>query len=149
MADILADIRPVTELLQTLQSEGVRADNRDRLRLQLAVLRSAIKQFSSEDRTPKSAHTDQQSPRALEVLQEQLRFAREARQFLEESIVAAETFVSMQLNADRSSAEEANGPRGYADGTLRARPVKGNIDHTELSREFMARFPKIRAALAK
>ena len=32
---------------------------------------------------------------------------------------------------------------------LRARPVKGQIDHTALSREFMARFPKIRAALAK
>jgi hypothetical protein len=32
---------------------------------------------------------------------------------------------------------------------LRARPVKGKIDHAELSREFMARFPKIRSALAK
>ena len=32
---------------------------------------------------------------------------------------------------------------------LRARPVKGKIDHAALSREFIARFPKIRAALAK
>ena len=32
---------------------------------------------------------------------------------------------------------------------LRARPVKGEIDHVALSREFIARFPKIRAALAK
>jgi hypothetical protein len=32
---------------------------------------------------------------------------------------------------------------------LHARPAKGKIDHAELSREFMARFPKIRAALAK
>jgi hypothetical protein len=32
---------------------------------------------------------------------------------------------------------------------LRARPVEGDIDHEALSREFMARFPKIRAALAK
>lgn len=32
---------------------------------------------------------------------------------------------------------------------LRARPVAGEIDHEALSREFMARFPKIRAALAK
>ena len=32
---------------------------------------------------------------------------------------------------------------------LRARPVKGEVDHAALSREFMARFPKIRAALAK
>ena len=41
-------------------------------------------------------------------------------------------------------------PRQPAPGeVLRARPVKGKIDHAELSREFMARFPKIRAALAK
>ena len=32
---------------------------------------------------------------------------------------------------------------------LRARPVKGEIDHAALIREFIARFPKIRAALAK
>ena len=32
---------------------------------------------------------------------------------------------------------------------LRARPVEGDIDQEALSREFMARFPKIRAALAK
>lgn len=36
-----------------------------------------------------------------------------------------------------------------ADEVLRARPVKGEIDHKALSREFMARYPKIRAALAK
>ena len=32
---------------------------------------------------------------------------------------------------------------------LRARPVSGEIDYPELSREHMARYPKIRAALAK
>lgn len=32
---------------------------------------------------------------------------------------------------------------------LRARPVEGEIDHAALSREFMARYPKIRAALAE
>jgi hypothetical protein len=32
---------------------------------------------------------------------------------------------------------------------LRAKPVKGEVDHEALSREFMARFPKLRAALAK
>jgi hypothetical protein len=32
---------------------------------------------------------------------------------------------------------------------LCAHPVKGRIDHAALSREFMARFPKIRTALAK
>ena len=32
---------------------------------------------------------------------------------------------------------------------LRAKPVKGEVDHERLSREFMAKFPKLRAALAK
>ncbi len=32
---------------------------------------------------------------------------------------------------------------------MHARPVAGDVDHAELSREFMARFPNIRAALAK
>ena len=41
-------------------------------------------------------------------------------------------------------------PRQPAEGeVLRARPLEGEDDHKALSREFMARFPKIRAALAK
>jgi hypothetical protein len=36
-----------------------------------------------------------------------------------------------------------------ADKVLRARPVTGKIDYAELSREHLARYPKIRAALAK
>ena len=32
---------------------------------------------------------------------------------------------------------------------LRARPVEGEVDYAELSREHLARYPKIRAALAK
>lgn len=32
---------------------------------------------------------------------------------------------------------------------LRARPVQGEIDYAELSREHIARYPKIRAALAE
>jgi hypothetical protein len=32
---------------------------------------------------------------------------------------------------------------------LRARPVKGKVDYAELIREHMARYPRIREALAK
>jgi hypothetical protein len=32
---------------------------------------------------------------------------------------------------------------------LRAKPLKGEVDHEALSREFIARFPKLRAVLAK
>jgi len=41
-------------------------------------------------------------------------------------------------------------PRKPAEGeVLRARPVKGKIDYAELSREHIARYPKIRARLAE
>ena len=39
--------------------------------------------------------------------------------------------------------------QGAAPEVLRARPVKGKIDYAELSREHLARYPKIRAVLAK
>ena len=39
----------------------------------------------------------------------------------------------------------ARGPKEV----LRARPVKGEVDHNALTREIVARFPKILAALAK
>jgi len=35
------------------------------------------------------------------------------------------------------------------DPILRARPVKGPVDHAALSREHMAQYPRIRAALAE
>lgn len=38
---------------------------------------------------------------------------------------------------------------GANENILRARPVAGGIDHAELTREIIARFPKILAELAK
>jgi hypothetical protein len=35
------------------------------------------------------------------------------------------------------------------DPVLRARPVQGKVDHEALTREIIAKFPKIMAALAK
>jgi hypothetical protein len=43
--------------------------------------------------------------------------------------------------------QEAGKPKPAA--VLRARPVKGKIDHPSLTRQIIARFPKILAALAK
>ena len=39
--------------------------------------------------------------------------------------------------------------RRPAEVVLRARPVEGEIDYAKLSREHIAQYPKIRAALAK
>jgi hypothetical protein len=41
------------------------------------------------------------------------------------------------------------GQRAKRETPLRARPVKGEVDHAALTRKIIARFLKIRAALAK
>jgi hypothetical protein len=53
------------------------------------------------------------------------------------------------IDRDETGTKPAAKQRPDDKKILRARPVKGGIDHTALSREFIARFPKIRAALAK
>jgi hypothetical protein len=50
----------------------------------------------------------------------------------------------MKKQAPKPSAQ----PRGR-DAVLRARPVEGEVDHSALTREIIAKFPKILAALAK
>ncbi len=52
------------------------------------------------------------------------------------------------IDRDNTTAKPAAPPRDKAK-VLRAKPVEGEVDHAALSREFMARFPKLRAALAK
>jgi hypothetical protein len=47
--------------------------------------------------------------------------------------------------APKKAAEKQRGLKKI----LRAKPVEGEVDHEALTREFMARFPKLRAALAK
>jgi hypothetical protein len=44
---------------------------------------------------------------------------------------------------------EASDRHNAAPAPLQARPVEGEIDHSALSKEFIERFPNIRAALAK
>jgi hypothetical protein len=52
------------------------------------------------------------------------------------------------IDRDNTSTKPAGKQHDQAK-ILRAKPVKGEVDHEALSREFMARFPKLRAALAK
>jgi hypothetical protein len=53
------------------------------------------------------------------------------------------------VDRDETSAKPAARQRPDKKKVMRARPVKGAIDHAALSREHIARFPKILAALAK
>lgn len=61
--------------------------------------------------------------------------------------IARGTLENFDVLRDRLFALAAE--RVASNDILRARPVEGEIDHAALSREFMERFPNIRAALAK
>lgn len=142
MADIVTDSRPVSELLRALQTEGVREDNHERLRRQLADVHRAIQRLPDADKQYESSR--QQVLQVFERLQENLRFAREAQQLLEESIFVARSFISMRLrsiDAEEQAEDET--------AIKSPRPVEGKVDHVALTREIIARYPKILAALAK
>jgi hypothetical protein len=72
----------------------------------------------------------------------------EVRRMREQTIAVAEAWLALyrELHAELLRLAAERRPAGEI---LRARRVEGDIDHEALSREFMARFPKIRAALAE
>jgi hypothetical protein len=73
----------------------------------------------------------------------------EAHQLLQKAINIAVGYVVGYQNL-RDQLIRRDAARGAAAGeVLRAHPVSGEIDYAELSREHIARYPKIRAALAK
>jgi hypothetical protein len=75
--------------------------------------------------------------------------SQEGRQHIEELIEISAAWLAVYQDTRTRLLNLASDRRAAAGDTLRARPVPGEIDHEALSREFMARFPKIRAALAK
>jgi hypothetical protein len=89
----------------------------------------------------------------MEALKERLiprsERAQEAQQYLHELHDFAVAWLATYQVLRERLLKLASERRIAAGEVLRARPVEGDIDHDALSREFMARFPKIRAALAK
>jgi hypothetical protein len=53
------------------------------------------------------------------------------------------------IDRDETPTQPATKQRRNGKKILRARPVKGKIDHEALTREIIARYPKILAALAE
>jgi hypothetical protein len=72
----------------------------------------------------------------------------EVRRMREQSIAIAEAWVALyrEFHAKLLRLAAERRPSGEI---LRARPVEGQVDYAELSREHIARYPKIRAALAE
>jgi len=76
-------------------------------------------------------------------------FEAEVQQLLRDAIEVLEGWLAFYGGLRAMLARQAEERSKLPRVVLRARPVPGDIDHEALSREFMARFPKIRAALAK
>jgi hypothetical protein len=90
---------------------------------------------------------------AIDVLQQKLAaraatLDAEIQQSVQKSLDILEAWLPLYQGLRERLLKLANERRG-GDEVLRARPVVGDIDYAELSREHIARYPKIRAALAK
>jgi hypothetical protein len=72
----------------------------------------------------------------------------EVRRARQESIKIAEGWLTLYCDI-REKLLRLAAERRPADEVLHAKPVEGEIDYAELSREHIARYPKIRAALAE
>jgi hypothetical protein len=73
----------------------------------------------------------------------------EVELLVRDSVEILEAWAPLYRDLGNRMLEFATERRAAVGDVLRARPVKGEIDHSALSREFIARFPKIRAAVAK
>lgn len=76
------------------------------------------------------------------------KFEAEVQRLLGDSIEVLEGWLAFYRGFRAMLARQATEWR-VSHEALRARSVEGDVDYTELSREHIARYPKIRAALAK
>jgi hypothetical protein len=175
--EVAADIRPVLDLIGAAQAEGERANRLALLRRLAANARSATEQYAEQLRRlyddaqrpgngadwlvaaaatvgQRGATERERLYPGIEQLKHQLaasigRKDPEFRVLFEETIAIGETWLALPASFERRLLQLA-AERGAASEKIRpARPVAGEIDYTGLSREHLARHPKIRAALAE
>jgi hypothetical protein len=96
---------------------------------------------------------EQMAP-VLERLQQKLQaradtWEAEPLKCLRESVEIASNWLTLHHQLTANLLKLAAERHAAAGEILRARPVKGEIDYAELSREHVARYPKIRARLAE
>jgi hypothetical protein len=75
-------------------------------------------------------------------------FGADVQQLLRDGIEVLEGWLAFYQGFRAMLARQA-AERGRSCGVLQARPVVGDIDYAGLSREHIARYPRIRAALAE
>lgn len=110
---------------------------------QAAGILAEKERASAEQLVPAVVRTQQ------ELAAESESFDPKLREALQDSVAVAVSWLAAYRNTREALLKVAAERRGARPKILCARPAEGEIDHGALSREFMARFPRIRAALAK
>jgi hypothetical protein len=85
----------------------------------------------------------------LKIAEDGGRIDVEAQDLVRASIDAANAWITPYQTLRAKLLKLASERRIVTGEISRARPVEGEIDYAELTRQFIARFPKILAALAK
>jgi hypothetical protein len=76
-------------------------------------------------------------------------FEADVQQLLRNSIKILEGWLAFYRGFHAMLSRQAAEHRAVTEKVLRAKPMKGEVDWAELSREHIARYPKIRARLAE
>ncbi len=173
--EIAANDQSIAALIDALRGDGERADRLVRLRRSQKKARAGLQQYaerldhlygeverSGHDadwleeaakvaRRRKELELEKLRP-GIEALKEKLAVARrpddgDVRRIIEDSIAICEAWLASPAALHEKLLRLAADRRAAAGEILRARPVDGEIDHRELTREHIARFPKIRLPL--
>jgi hypothetical protein len=106
-------------------------------------------QLASRVHESEKGAAEQLAPWIQDLQQALKRPSQEGRHYIEELIKISEAWLTVYRDARTRLLTLASERQTSNDGILRAEPAAGDIDYAELSREHIARYPKIRAALAK
>jgi hypothetical protein len=175
--EVSSDIGPIVALISLPHSEVARTDQLAQLRVQQAMCRAATEQYAQQldllyEDIARSGHnadwlvqaaelvrqreaTERERLRpGIEALKQKLALRRgprdaEGRRLIEESIAVGEAWLSLPAALCKRLLRLADERRAAAEEIRCAQPVEGDIDHAELIREIIARFPTILAELAK
>ena len=144
----MIDIEPLVASVEAFSSAAAR-DDRAKL---LAQIRAQLETLGAADESASkgTVAVAQTLLRRVISLQRYLTDTAwhddsEAYALVQRAVETVTSYVSGYLESRDQMIKQRVAPTAV----LRAQPVEGEVDHAALSREFMARFPKIRAALAE
>jgi hypothetical protein len=148
----MIDIEPLVASVEAFSSAAAR-DDRAKL---LAQIRTQLETLGAADESASKDTVAVAEALLLRVISLQRYLVDTSRHDDPEAYALVQRAVGIVTSYVSGSLESRGQPirvdakqRVAPTAILRARPVEGAVDHEALSREFIARFPKIRAALAE